>query len=476
MSSPSPLRAIPSVERLLQSLGPLDVPRPVAAAVVRRELVALRTGAKTAPVPDFDAVLARVRAAVDRLRAARLQPVINGTGILIHTNLGRAPLSDAALEAVAALGADYNNLEYDLAAGERGRSRAGYLEHNLALLCGTQAAAVVNNCAAALVLMLRYFVRREERKEVVISRGELVQIGGGFRVPEILEASGARLREVGTTNRTTLADYEGVLGPQTALVLRVHRSNFYLGGFEESPDPAALAALARRKRVPLAEDLGSGAMVPTERLAAIEHERTPAEAVRFRRGRGVFQRGQTLRRSAGGDHRRTRAAGRGVQDRAIFPGRCVATSSCSARSRLRPICICPASTKRQSPALALMRVSLDALHARAERILTALADLPLAVRTGSARAKIGGGTLPRAELESVTLDFQPPPGVSLAEFAATLRAGTPPVVGYVSGDRFRLDLRTVFLSPRRNPRLCASSCRYGGPIQTALGIIRPFFR
>ncbi len=447
---PSPLRAIPSVERLLQALGPLDVPRPVATAVVRRELTALRAAGKTAPVPDFDAVLARVRAALDRLRAARLQPVINGTGVLIHTNLGRAPLAEAALAAVAALGADYNNLEYDLTAGERGKSRAGYLEHNLALLCGAQAAAVMNNCAAALMLMLRYFVRREDRREVVISRGELVQIGGGFRVPEILEASGARLREVGTTNRTTLDDYEQALGPQTALILRVHRSNFYLGGFEESPDPAALAALARRRRVPLAEDLGSGATVPTERLAAIEHERTPAEAVRSGVDAVCFS-GDKLfgGPQAGMIVGRARLVAAFKKEPFFRALRCdkLVLGALQATTDL----YLSGTHEKQIPVLAMMRISLDDLRVRAERILSALAGLPFDARVGSARAKIGGGTLPRAELASVTLDFHPPPGVSLAEFATRLRAGTPPVIGYVSGSRFHLDLRTVF--PRQDDAL-----------------------
>ena len=410
-------------------------------------------------MPDFDAVLARVRMALDRLRAARLQPVINGTGVLIHTNLGRAPLSDAALAAVAALGANYNNLEYDLSTGERGKSRAGYLEHNLALLCGAQAAAVVNNCAAALILMLRHFTRREERKEVVISRGELVQIGGGFRVPEILEASGARLREVGTTNRTTVEDYERSLTPQTALVLRVHRSNFYLGGFEESPDPAALAALARRRRVPLAEDLGSGAMVPTERLAPIEHERTPAEAVRSGADAVCFS-GDKLfgGPQAGiivGGARLVAAFKKDAFFRALRCDKLV-LGALQATTDL----YLSGAHEKAIPVLALMRIPLDELRARAEHLVAALAGAPFSVRVGAARAKIGGGTLPRAELESVTLDFRPPPGVSLEQFAARLRAGAPPVVGYVSGERFRIDLRTVF--PRQDELLigaCHSAFR-----------------
>ncbi len=443
------LRAIPSVERLLQALGPSDLPRAVITATVRRTLAALRADVKISkPPPDFDAILTQVRADLDALRATRLQPVINGTGVIVHTNLGRAPLPAAALAAVASLGGDYNTLEYDLAAGERSRSRAGYLENNLALLCGAEAATVVNNCAAALVLMLRHFVRRPGRKEVVISRGELVQIGGGFRVPEILETAGATLREVGTTNRTTVEDYERALGPATALILRVHRSNFYLGGFEETPDPAALAALARRRRVPFAEDLGSGAVASTERLAAIEHERTPAEAIDAGADAVCFS-GDKLfgGPQAGIIVGRARWVA-GFKKEPFFRAlRCdkLVLGALQATTDL----YLAGTHETEVPALAMMRMGLDALRARVETIL---ATLPAgSAQIGSARAKVGGGTLPRAELPSVTLDLRPPPGVALAEFAARLRAGTPPVIGYVGRDRFHLDLRTVF--PRQDDLL-----------------------
>src|SRR5205814_10234090 len=207
------LRAIPAVEIVLQAIGEMDLPRPATVAVVRRELAALRS---SRDVPGFDAIVARVRTALDDLRRARIQPVINGTGIIIHTNFGRAPLGPAVVETLKTIAANYNNLEFDLTGGQRG-GRASYLEHNLALLCGGGAAAatVVNNCAAALVLILRHFTSGE-RKEVVISRGELIQIGGGFRIPEVLEASGAKLREIGTTNKTSLSDYRNAIRKDTA--------------------------------------------------------------------------------------------------------------------------------------------------------------------------------------------------------------------------------------------------------------------
>ena len=185
----------------------------------------------------------RIRGALRDLRSSRIRPLINGTGILIHTNFGRSPLSERVIESLSLIGANYNNLEYGLAGGKRG-GRAAYLEQSLAVLCAAEAATVVNNNAAALVLILLPFLRcrrlgdansAHRKNEVIISRGELVQIGGGFRIPDILETSGARLREVGTTNKTTLRDYARAIGRDTALILKVHRSNFFMDGFVESP-------------------------------------------------------------------------------------------------------------------------------------------------------------------------------------------------------------------------------------------------
>src|SRR6202167_2734441 len=293
---PSELRAIPAVEKVLQALGDTDLPRPLVVKVVRRELAALRTQKS---IPAFEAVLATVQGALRDLRASRIRPLINGTGILIHTNFGRAPLGPKVIEAMSGIGSNYSNLEYGLVGGARGGG-AAYLDKALAALGGAQAATVVNNNAAALVLVLRHFCQPDaavtkrssgrsrrstalRKNEVIISRGELIQIGGGFRIPDILETSGARLREVGTTNKTSVQDYARAIGRETALILKVHRSNFFMDGFVESAPAEELAALARRKRVPLVEDLGSGAIVETQTVAGLQHEPTPAEVI----GRGV---------------------------------------------------------------------------------------------------------------------------------------------------------------------------------------------
>src|SRR6266513_1385225 len=267
-------RAIPAVSKVLDSLGPIDLPRPLIVDLVRQELAKIR---RQRQVPEFNAIVDLVRVEIDKLRASRVQPVINGTGIVVHTNLGRSPLPQGAGEVLRNVASAYNNIELDLEAGDRG-DRGAYLERALAVLCQAEAATVVNNCAAALVLIVRHFTAK--KNEVIISRGELVQIGGGFRIGEILEVSGAKLREVGATNKTTLADYARAISQQTALILKVHRSNFFMSGFVESVSTAELSALARKKRLPFVEDLGSGAMSATEQIGLHHHEPTPAEALK----------------------------------------------------------------------------------------------------------------------------------------------------------------------------------------------------
>src|SRR5262249_16474409 len=209
--------------------------------------------------------------------ASRVQPVINGTGIVVHTNLGRSPLAQGAGEVLRNIVSAYNNIEVDLPTGDRG-DRGAYLERALAVLCQAETATIVNNCAAALVLSVRHFVggRRAvgAKDEVVISRGELVQIGGGFRIGEILESNAAKVREVGATNKTTLADYARAIGKQTAVILKVRRSNFFMSGFVDSPSTTDLATLARKKRIPFVEDLGSGTLIATEQIGLHHHEPT----------------------------------------------------------------------------------------------------------------------------------------------------------------------------------------------------------
>jgi len=438
------LRRIPAVEKVLQALGDPDLPRPAVVVVVRRELAALRAQKN---IPDFDGVLRQVRSSLQSLRSARIQPLINGAGIILHTNLGRSPLVPAVVRTLQSVAANYNNLEFDLTGGDRG-GRASYLEHNLALLCGAEAATVVNNCAAALVLILRHFTSGE-RKEVIISRGELVQIGGGFRIPEILEASGATLREIGTTNKTSLGDYAKAIGRQTAMILKVHRSNFFMGGFVESPSAEEIAALAKKKRLPFVEDLGSGAVVETEKSAGIEHEPTPEEVL----SRGVdlvcFSGDKLLGGpQAGiiaGKPRLVAALKKEPFFRAL---RCDKLILCALQATVDLYLSGPATDS--IPVLAMLGTSTAALQGRAKKIVIALEALPMKTAIGQGESQVGGGTLPRAVVPSITLDLQPL-NMPLNDFVARLRAGTPPVIGYVASGRFKLDLRTIF--PRQDEEL-----------------------
>src|SRR5438132_3758636 len=433
------LRKIPSVDKVVGEIGDCDVPRRVVVDIVRHELGLLRAEKK---IPNFSGVMSRVRVAIDALQPAKIQPVVNGTGIVIHTNFGRAPLDAGVIESLSAVAANYNNLEYDLTSGERGH-RANYLEHNLALLCGAEATTVVNNCAAALILILRHFTAT--KKEVVISRGELIQIGGGFRIPEILEASGAKLREIGTTNKTSVNDYARAPGPDTALILKVHRSNFFMGGFVESPSTETLAKLARAKRIPFVEDLGSGAMVATEKLGAMEHEPTPNETLRSGVDLVCFSGDKLLGGpQAGiiaGKRRHIAALKREPFFRALRCHKLILTALQTT------VDFYLAGKSGELPVLAMLDIADDELRVRAEALLDQIRDLPLHTAIGEGKAQVGGGSLPRSVIPSVTLDLRPKT-ISLENLATRLRRGTPPIVGYIAGGKFKLDLRTIF--PRQD--------------------------
>ncbi len=428
-------RAIPAVGKVLDALADETLPRPLVTEIVRQYLAALR---ESENIPGLDAIVRALREQIEQLALTKLQPVINGTGIVLHTNLGRAPLGPTAVERIAQVAASYSNLEYDLAAGSRG-SRAAYLERLLALACESEAATVVNNCAAALILILRHFT--SGKREVIISRGELIQIGGGFRIPEILEASGAKLREVGTTNRTVAADYAAALSDETALILKVHRSNFHMEGFVESAVTEELAPLAQKAGVPLVEDLGSGALFATEHLAGLDPEPTPA---------AVLARGVDLVCFSGdklfGGPQAGIIAGRATlvkrlkADPLFRALRCdkLVFAALEATAELHL-----AGALAEIPAYALLARGPEELRQRAEAIVVRLDDLPLAIGIAEVEAEVGGGTLPRSRVPSVALSLVPRNG-SLDALAARLRHGAMPVIGYLAGNRFLLDLRTVF--------------------------------
>jgi L-seryl-tRNA(Ser) seleniumtransferase len=430
-------RQIPAVARILDALGHCDLPRPVIVDLIRRKLSEIRAERW---VPEFEAIMVLVRRSLDELRASKLQRIINGTGIVIHTNFGRAPLPRDAICALNEIGSSYSNLEYDLAARERGR-RGSYVESALALLCEAEAATVVNNCAAALVLIVRHFTRT--KTGVVISRGELVQIGGGFRIGEIIEATGAKLREVGATNKTTVNDYARAIGANTAMILKVHRSNFFMSGFVESASTEEIGALARKKRLPFVEDLGSGAVVATEELGVADHEPTPAKVLKSGADLVCFSGDKLFGGPQAGIIAGKKRLIAALKREPLF--RALRCDKLSLAALQATVDLHLNQRTGEIPTLALLQISEDQLCARAAAICDQLSETcpGLQVASGRGTAKTGGGTLPKSNLSSLTIDIIPK-NSSLADFAATLRAWNPPVIGYIASDRFKLDLRTIF--------------------------------
>ena len=422
------LRAIPGVDTLLEAVADCPLPRPLVVNTIRAELAAIR---KAENIPDADAITETIRQRLDDLALSRLQPVINGTGVVVHTNLGRAPIAPPT-------NTGYTNLEIDLTTGRRGK-RAAYVEQCLAELCGAEAAMVTNNCAAALVLIVRQLTAT--KKEVVISRGELVQIGGGFRIPDILETSDAVLREIGTTNRTNLEDYVKAIGADTGLLLKVHRCNFFMDGFVASPNRRELAALARKKRVPFVEDLGSGVLLPTEDWAEGHHETTPREVLKAGTDLVCFSGDKMLGGpQAGiiaGKTKHIAALKKHPFFRALRCDKLILTAlQDAAETYLR-------AEGESLPLNQALQADPTTLKRRANKLAKALANLPLQVTVREGASQVGGGALPQATLPSITLDLVPD-DMALKEFATRLRRAALPVIGVIQGQRFRLDLRTVF--------------------------------
>lgn len=412
------LRDLPSVDELLRDARLASEPHDLAVAAARAALERARgdISAGREPGPLVEAALAELAGA----RTPSLRRVLNATGVLVHTNLGRAPLASAALERVVEVGGGYSNLEYDLERGARG-SRQDHLTDLLGRLTGAEAALVVNNNAAAVLLALAALA---EGREVVVSRGELIEIGDGFRIPDVLARSGARLVEVGTTNRTRAADYERAIGPETALLLRVHQSNFRVVGFSEQPRLAELSDVARRHELPLVDDLGSGALGP------VGDEPTPAESLRAGADLVCFSGDKLLGGPQSGIvvgrtdlverlrwHPLQRALRADKLTLAALEGTLLLALDPAARDAV--------------PVLRMLHEPLSTVRARAERLAALVGG-----EVEDTVARVGGGALPLAELPSAAC------GVEEA-LAEPLRLGEPPVVGVVRDGRTLLDCRTL---------------------------------
>ena len=436
---------LPSVETLAKRLtGESNLPRPLVTGFVKRRLAEWRLRLAEGEVADKASIEQEIQSVLQDFASSRLQPVINATGVIIHTNLGRSPLGQRASETLSKVATGYSNLEFNLRDGKRGK-RAGYLETALAVLLETEAATAVNNCAAALVLTLRTLIS-SEKNEVIVSRGELVEIGGGFRIPEVLETSGAKLVEVGATNKTHLKDYADALSDRTALILKVHRSNFYLEGFTDEPDVTEISSLAHDHGIPLVEDLGSGAVMNTDQLAPIDHEPTPQDALRNGIDLVIFSGDKLL----GGPQAGIIAGNAGMVERIksepFFRAvRCDKLILTVLQECIDDYLACKGEKKPSIPVLDFLSTPVEELRTRAEEISSQLKGLSFPVSIVETLSRTGGGTMPRAEIPSIALEITPV-GSSLEKLARILRGGDPAIVGYVSGDKFLLNLRTVFPS------------------------------
>ena len=436
---------LPSVEKLTTDLTTKSsLPRPLITGFVKGCLADWRKRLSEGETADRETIEQATRSALQDFGSSRLQPVINATGVVIHTNLGRSPMGQRAAEALSEVATGYANLEFNLLDGKRGQ-RAGYLETALAVLLETQAATAVNNCAAALVLTLRTLIS-PDRNEVIVSRGELVEIGGGFRIPEVLETSGAKLGEVGATNKTHLQDYAEAICDHTALILKVHRSNFYLEGFTGEPHMTEISSLAHDHDIPLVEDLGSGAIMNTDQMAPIDHEPTPQESLRNGIDLVIFSGDKLLGGPQAGVIAGNVDLVARIKSEPFFRAvRCDKLILTVLQECIDDYLACKGESRPPIPVLDCLSTSVEELRGRAEEITSQLADLGSLVTIVDAVSRTGGGTMPKAEIPSVALEIESV-GVSHEELARRLRAATPPIVGYVHEERFLLNLRTVFPS------------------------------
>ncbi len=420
----NPLRALPSVDALLRSEGADDLiqrhGRPAALAALRIALNEARAGGEARTAEEL---MAR---ASDLLGAGpSLRPVINATGVIVHTNLGRAPLASAAIDRVGAVAAGYSTLEYDLEAGSRG-SRHDHLSPLLSELTGAEAGFAVNNNAAALVLCLSAVAAGGE---VLISRGQLIEIGDGFRIPDILAQSGARLVEVGTTNRTRLADYAQAVTEQTRAILRVHQSNFRMVGFTDQPSVGELATLAR-SGITLIDDLGSGALLD---LPGTLDEPTARSSVEAGADLVCFSGDKLLGGPQAGIVVGRAGAINRVKRHPMARAMRIDKLSLAALEATLELYRNPAAAVEQVPVLRMAGEPAERVRERAERLRERLGGEVVATTS-----RVGGGALPLLEIESWACAL---PGGE--ELAARLRAAEPPVIARVQEGRVLLDCRTL---------------------------------
>ena len=445
----SKFRVIPSIDQLRQR----DAVRDLEARYGRQPVVAALRDATETLRSSLTLGSTDVRLSEDAARAIEtsaeaildgslspsLRSVINATGVIIHTNLGRAPLATPAIARVAAIAAGYCNLEYDLATGDRG-SRATHAAGLLRQLTGAEAAVVVNNNAAALLLVLTALA---SGREVIISRGELVEIGGGFRIPDVLRQSGARLREVGTTNRTRPEDYAAAISDTTALILRVHPSNFRIEGFAERPSLRAITDVGHRYGIPVVEDLGGGNLYDHHRHSSVPFEE-PTVQRSLADGAAVccFSGDKLLGGPQAGVIVGREAELRFVTEHPLMRAVRVDKLIYAAleATLLEHLAERAAETV---PVTRMLTTRVDRLAERAHRLISRITALPgINVTVTDGESTIGGGAAPGTMISSPLLEVSIQ-GLTPTTAARRLRESTPPVVARIDHDRLLIDLRTV---------------------------------
>jgi L-seryl-tRNA(Ser) seleniumtransferase len=431
----SSLRALPSVHQLLEEASATALiavhGRPLVRAAVQQVLEEERNRGS---IGDSSTRWERIGGVVQALRRPALRPVINATGVVLHTNLGRAPMAPSAAEAAANIAVRYSTLEFDTQTGRRGR-RHDLVAEPLRYLTGAPAAAVVNNCAAAVLLMLTALARG---KEVIVGRGELVEIGGGFRMPEIMRLSGARLVEVGTTNRTRAQDYAAAVTPKTAAILKVHASNFQVVGFTESVDFGELASIAQRHRILLLHDLGSGALLETSDYGVAEEPRLQdsLEAgvdVVAASGDKLFggpQAGLLLGRTEPIERIMKHPLARALRVDKLTIASLAATLDLYLTQRIDRV-----------PVWEMLGASPESIRRRASAWQSRLRELDVEVELADSQSTVGGGSLPGEQLATTVIVINS--RRAAGEVLRQLREQDPPVVGRIEKDRVLLDPRTV---------------------------------
>lgn len=455
------LRELPPVQQVADAL-PAAIPWvyrvEAAQGAVQEAREAMRRG------EDADAWLAAVTVRAGRraeaLARPHLTPVINATGVILHTNLGRAPLGPAVLAHIEEVARGYSTLEYDLERGARG-SRHTHVEREIVAATGAEAGMAVNNNAAAVLLALAELARG---REVVVSRGQLVEIGGAFRIPDVMAASGAILREVGTTNKTRLSDYVRAIGPETALLLKVHTSNFRLLGFVETVETADLVTLGREHHIPVMEDLGSGVLKPLE--AGGWTEPSVAEVVAAGTDVVTFSGDKLL-----GGPQAGILAGRAdliARLKANPLARALRVDKMTLAGLEMTLRLYREGRQQEIPLWAMLTARPEALSARARRLARRLRRalgqdaVPASVGVVATTAPVGGGSLPAVEWPTAAVTVRPEHG-AVGALEAALRRGVPPVVARVEADTLLFDVRTV--QPSEETDLVAA-------VAAALAVIR----